>query len=121
LDADNHFSLELGGFFIPPNRRTFTAMGDANGNPVISRPVFDVVQGTERVFLNSDPGNITGTISIENKSEMAGVELNARYHGYLRERLHLEGLLGFRYLRLAERMRIHEDINNVVFPFLTFQ
>lgn len=121
LDANNDFSLDIGGFYLPPNRRTFSAMGDANGNPVISRPIFDVVQGTERVFLNSSPGNITGTLTIENKSEMAGVELNARYHGYFRENIHAEALLGFRYVRLAERMRIHEDIGNVSFPFLTFQ
>jgi hypothetical protein len=120
LGNDNRFSIDIGGFYSFPSRQSATFMGDANGNPVISRPIFDVVLGTERVFLNSAPGNITGTLTVENRAEIGGVELNARYHGYVRERLHTNVLVGFRYLRLAERLRIEEQINNVAPNFLTF-
>ncbi|MBI1830871.1 MAG: BBP7 family outer membrane beta-barrel protein [Planctomycetes bacterium] len=120
LDAGNRFSLELAGFFVLPNSQSFNAVSDANGNPVISRPIFNTADNVEGAFLNALPGKIAGTLSIESKSEMFGLELNARYHAYLREQWHLDGLLGFRYLRLSERMRIREHINPIATDFLSF-
>jgi hypothetical protein len=121
LDNDNCYSLDLSGFFVGPNRQSATFAGDANGNPVLARPLFDVVRGSERVFLNSKPGDITGSLTVDSKADLFGVELNARRHWYVRERLHTDVLIGFRYLHFAERLRIHEQVRNVTPGFLTFQ
>jgi len=120
LDAGNRFSLELAGFFVLPGSQTYNIASDAGGNPVISRPIFNTALGAQGAFLNSMPEKIAGNLSIESKTEMMGLELNARYHAYLREQWHVDGLLGFRYLRLGERMRIREHINPFTNDFLKF-
>ena len=121
LDRDNRFSLDIAGFYTFPNTQTFNTASDAAGNPLIARPIFNVATNLDGAFLNSKPGDLSGNVSIESKSEMVGLELNARYHSYLRERFHLESLVGFRYVRLAERLRIAEQINPISNNFLVFQ
>ena len=121
LDSNDRFSLDIGGFLNFPNKQSVSFGSDANGNPLIARPIFNVVAGREGAFLTSGPGLIAGTTSIETKSEMAGLELNVRYHSYIRERLHVDGLVGFRYVRLAERMQFQDRINPLATDFLTFQ
>jgi hypothetical protein len=120
LDRENRFSLEMAGFLVSPNIQSFSIAADPNGNPTITRPIVDVLTKSERGFLNSLPGVLSGTLSIDNKSELSGIELNARYHSYIRERLHADALVGFRYLRLAERLRIQELLHPLVPGFLTF-
>ncbi len=120
LDPDNRFSLDMCGFLLLPNSQSFGISADPNGNPVISRPIFDVTTRTQGAVLNSLPGAISGSVSIDTKAEMGGIELNARYHSYIRERVHVSSLLGFRYVRLAERMRIAEQINPLTNNFVTF-
>ena len=121
LDDHDRFSIELAGFIITPGKFTYNIAGDANGNPVIARPVFNVASGLEGGFVNSVPGTVTGTFKADFRTDMAGAELNARYHDYVKERLHIDGLLGFRYLRLAERMQLLEQITPIQANFLTFQ
>ena len=121
LDAENRFSLDIGGFQNFARTRSFSLSSDANGNPLIARPIFNVVSNQEVSFLTASPNNLAGTVSIDSKSEMAGLDLNIRYHSYLRERLHLESLVGFRYLRLAERMRFQDQITPLTNDFLQFQ
>src|SRR5947199_336391 len=42
LDEDAHWSLDGGGLFLFTNHTDFAAVSDANGNPVIARPIFNV-------------------------------------------------------------------------------
>lgn len=122
LDCDNDFSLEIVGFWVLPVRQSFSMLSDNNGSPVIARPFLNVVAGREAAFLNSLPANLAGTLSIENKIELIGGELNVRWHGYFRERVRADALVGFRYLRLAERMQIREQISSIgVNNLLVFQ
>ena len=120
LDCANQFSIELGGFYTLPRTQSFGIGSDVNGNPVLARPIFNVVTGIEASFLTAFPGFIAGNLSIESRSEMAGIELNARYHAYIRKRLHVDGLVGFRYLRLDEQVRIEENLNPIANNFVTF-
>ena len=121
LDPCDRFSVDLGGFMNFPSNQSFTLGSDAGGNPLISRPIINTPSGQEGGVLTSAPGFLAGTVSIASKSEMAGLELNLRYHDYVRERLHIDGLVGFRYLRLAERLRIQDQITPLAPDFLTFQ
>ena len=121
LDHDDRFSLEVIGFWLFPNTQSFFIASDDKGNPRIVRPIFRVELGREGFALNSSPNLFAGKLTIDNKSEMAGFELNARYHSYIHERLHADVLLGFRYARLAERLQIDEQIKPVGNGSINFQ
>lgn len=121
LDHDNRFSLDLAGFLLFQNAQSFSITSDDKGNPRILRPIFNVDTNKEGGFLRSQPGSIVGAVTIDNKSDMGGIELNARYHSYIRERLHADVLVGFRYVRLSEQLRIQDQITPLKNNFLTFQ
>jgi hypothetical protein len=121
LDTSNRFSLDVCGFWTAPSTQTFSIASDVNGNPLIARPIFNVDLKREAALINSAPGNVAGALTVDAKSEMAGIEFNARCHAYTMERFHSDFLVGFRYLRLAERLRIQEQINPINDKFLTFQ
>jgi hypothetical protein len=117
LDGCNRFSLDAIGFWLPENTQTFSTSSDPAGNPLIARPFFRTDAGPglprEGDLLVSLPGNLTGTVSVLSRSQLGGVEFNFRYHAYLLERLHADGLVGFRYMRLAEQLGVSELINQL--------
>src|ERR1019366_1450542 len=45
LDGQNRLSLEWRGFLSTPSQSTFSATSDANGNPLLTRPVFSTDLG----------------------------------------------------------------------------
>lgn len=121
LDTQNRFSLEWRGFLSAQSRNTFSIESDANGNPLLTRPVFATDLGDQRVFLTAFPDQFAGRFSVETKSQFGGTEFNAGYHSYNFRRLHAEALVGFRYMRLAESMQIQDNVTGLngfaaVFP-----
>ena len=120
LDQENCFSLECVGIIFAPNTQTFRTVSDPAGNPVLARPVFGTDLGRESSFLTASPNVFAGSINIQTTSQLSGVECNGRWHGYCGERLHFDGLVGLRYLRLAERLQInegHSGLNGIPLPF----
>lgn len=113
LDSENRFSLDLSGLYLFANTQSYLATANQNGFPVISRPYFNVADGFTGQFrlANSFPGLLTGGVAVDARSQMGGLELNARYHGYVQDRYHIESLAGFRYLRFSESLRIREQVN----------
>jgi hypothetical protein len=119
LDHENRFSLEVGGFILFPNTSSFFTSADQNGNPVISRPYFNIgsdpgngLSPNEQFrFANSLQGFLTGTFAVDLKSQMEGFEFNARFHSYIQDRYHIDLLGGFRYLRLDESLQTRELVN----------
>jgi hypothetical protein len=120
LDTCAHWSIDIGGFIIFPSTQSFSVSSDAGGNPIIGRPDFNVLANREGSQLTSFPGSLAGTLTIESKSVLAGVELNGRYHSYWYERFHADALVGFRYLRLSEQLRIADHLTPLTPGFLTF-
>lgn len=120
IDSCDRFSLELAGFLLFPGTQSYTIAGDSNGFPVITRPVFRTESGREGNFVNSLPGNATGTFLADFRTQLGSAEINFRYHEYVKERLHLDALFGFRYLRLREQMQILENVYGLLPGFLTF-
>jgi hypothetical protein len=122
VDKESRFSVDFSGFLAFPNVESVSRISDGNGSPTVARPIVNVTAANPQfAFLTSLPGSIKGDLFIDTKSEMGGIEFNARYHSYLRERFHLEALFGFRYLRLAESLRIQDQITPLRNDFLTFQ
>jgi hypothetical protein len=129
LDCDNRFSAEVGGFYIFPNHVRYSASSDASGNPIITRPVFNVITGVEQAFLDSLPANnIAGTpaiasggVSVDSRADMWGLEANGRCHFCLANGIHADGLFGARYLRLSESLTIADRVQPLADNFVSFQ
>ncbi len=113
LDRENHFSLDVTGFYLVQNTSSFFIGADPNGNPLIARPYFNVADGFNQQyrFVNSQQGLLTGTFAVDMRSQMAGLEFNAAFHSYIQDRYHAELLGGFRYLRLSESLQTSEQVN----------
>ncbi len=93
------------------NSLHFSKMSDSLGNPIIARPFFDVIAGTQGAEQDSNPVfGFAGGSTVDAVSQLYGGELNARWHFQPMERLHVDGLFGFRYLHLAESLTISDNI-----------
>lgn len=114
LDPDNRLSVEWEGLFVIPRRDSLFISSDGAGNPIITRPIFNVLAQQERTFLSSSPNIAAGSTQVEARSEMFGSELNARY--YLqppRQAVRADTLLGFRFLRLSEQITIKDQLTPI--------
>ena len=120
LDDCDHFSLEGVGLYLFPNHATFSQTSDAMGNPVLARPVFNVVAMREAGFVDALPGAAAGGFHIDARSEFAGAEFNAGCHIYAEKRLHAEALVGFRYMHLDEGLTIMDQFQPLVNNTFTF-
>ncbi len=113
LDDQNCYSLEWTGFMAFQRSQSFSVGGDANGNPVIARPFFNVATNAEDAFLVSLPNFFTGTVNVETTSRLYGMEFNARAHKYYGKNLHADGLFGLRYARLSENLTIQDQLTPI--------
>jgi hypothetical protein len=112
----------VGEYLFPRHVKTAVA-SDANGNPILARPVFNVLDQTERAFINSSPGIATGAAFVDARSEFLGSELNLRTLYRPSDCFRLELLGGFRFLRLQETLATRDLLQPLVpgvFTFLGF-
>ena len=121
LDEENRWAVEWRGLYILPHSSHDTAQSDADGNPVITRPFFNVVNQAQSAFADALPGFLAGGIAIDAKSEIFGSELNTHYNFYSSNCLRAGALIGFRYLHLDESLTIQDNVAPLVNNFLTFQ
>ncbi len=109
MNLNDRVYLELQGMIFGPQHTKATFASNANGAPLITRPVFNTVVGEERSFLTSAPGLLAGSTQIEAKSQLFGFEANARYQQNLTPYLSVDGLLGYRRLQLEEDLTIRDQ------------
>ncbi|MFO0927614.1 MAG: BBP7 family outer membrane beta-barrel protein [Gemmataceae bacterium] len=110
LDDQKRWTLEgVGSIWFPSGERFEVNPNPRLGvGPVIARPLFNVLAGEERAFQVNDPA-VAGTSTADTKAELYGYELNLRYHRGLQQ-LHVDGLVGYRFLRLAENLSISDRL-----------
>lgn len=117
----NSVAVEGGGFYLFPRTTQFTAASDSTGNPMLARPFFSVLAGRQGSLFTSFPATqpapgvfipalIAGSTTIDAKSELAGFETNVSLHSYRGSCVHASALAGFRFVRLAENLRIRDNV-----------
>lgn len=104
------WSVEGSGFYIFPESLRFTANSNATGNPIIARPIFDTNRGFERAFVDALPGLASGGVAVDVRTQFEGAEANLGYHYRMSEQIRLDGLFGFRYLRLSDDLTIQDRL-----------
>jgi hypothetical protein len=114
LDEADHCSLEWLGFYNIANNVRFDAASDATGSPIIARPIFDTNLMANRAYLDSTPGFFAGGTSVDMHSQFLGTELNGRIECCLCDRVRIDGLLGFRFLRLTESLTVRDRVTALV-------
>jgi hypothetical protein len=121
LDDADHLSVEGIGLYQFSRHQNFAAASDGNGDPLIGRPIFNVVNQTETSFVDSRDGLAAGGVSVEARSQLIGAEANLKYDFRPTDRLHLDALVGFRFLRLAESLTIRDNLTPLEGAGLTFE
>ncbi len=124
LDDCQTKAIEVSGFFLPGDTQRFDANSANFG--VLARPFFSLNRNQEFSQLTVFPGESTGNISVQNSSNLWGVEANLRCNlccgctpcdecdpcctGW---NYHIDGLAGVRYLNLNEDLSITENVANL--------
>jgi hypothetical protein len=108
LSDDHALGLEASGFGLEQGKFRFAAASDATGTPVLVRP-FGNPAGAEDGARISFPGALAGSVRARSTSRLWGVEANAATTVSETPTLALEGLLGFRYLKLQEKFDVAQN------------
>lgn len=113
LDEAGHYSLDIGAFGIFPNTQSYSIASDAGGNPLIARPIYDTSSNQLESLVTARPGVSSGSLRADVESLLYGGEFNARYHACINKHFKYDFLVGARYIRLAESLDIHENVNGI--------
>ena len=125
---DPAHDVGFGGSFFAKGTDDFSffAASDADGNPVLARPFFDVETRSEEARLVASPNIVSGQLRIHSDSDVLGGT------AYIRRRLlslgpcrRLDLLLGYQFTRIDEDIRFEEqtvdiDPNNPINDGTTF-
>ena len=110
LDCDQKFGLEANFFMLGDAATNFNAMSD--GTPVLARSFFNALTNMPDAELIAFPGVATGQLAIRETSSLLGTGIWARCNICCSPCYRLDALVGYRYLRLTDRLGINEDLTS---------
>ncbi|HEV3083581.1 MAG TPA: BBP7 family outer membrane beta-barrel protein [Gemmataceae bacterium] len=114
FDRGGCWGLE-GSFFITDRQPLHnSAVSDPNGNPLLARPVINALTGQETTALISDPGILSGNVTVNASSRLFGYEANLVNKIARSNDMRLEWLVGFRSIHLDEDLAIIQ--NSLLLP-----
>ncbi len=119
LDDAGIVGLEVSGFLLSNGVNHQLLVSPKPGQPILSRPVFDVLQNAESVYDISYPGSDFGYFELLSRSQLAGAEANLLGYGLGTEAFSLDILAGVRYLDLQEDLELRQH-STLVTPMSTF-
>lgn len=108
-----------GSIFYTPGR-TETFFANTDQFPTLYRPFFAVNRGIpslggqpgeSREIVGAAPIGLRGAIAFEQTSQFWGADLNYRRNLLQGCTTRIDGFVGFRFLRLDERLEVIEDLN----------
>lgn len=120
VNLTDEWSLEASGLWLPTQNLNWRITSDANGNPLLARPVTNVqAGGIPGAFLTSVPGSVAGTTQIQASSVIWGVDGLAAYRFAVTPYLTGQFLIGYRNMELQEGLTIADSITPLT-PSFTF-
>ena len=108
LDCEQHWGVEASFFMLDTSARHFTAA--SGGTPILARPFFNAVTGRPDAELVAFPGVLSGQVSVGESSTLLGAGAWLRKNVCCGDCSRLDALVGYRYLRLSDRLGIREDL-----------
>ncbi|TWT84810.1 hypothetical protein CA13_62910 [Planctomycetes bacterium CA13] len=121
LNQQGTWGIEGEYFLLSGDSDNYT--GSGNGAPIIARPFFDTTNDRETAQLVSYPGLVNGTTAITSESDLKSALVNARVSLLPTypticpqdcERDRVDWLVGYRYLKLSDRLGFVEDLESQV-------
>jgi hypothetical protein len=107
------FGIE-GNLFALEEETTIFQASSPTGTPILARPFFDIQLLAENARLLASPGFSTGSVVIEANTELQGGELLLRHMVSPPSGILTGVLLGYRYARLDDDLRITESLTQGV-------
>jgi len=92
--------------YLGLGRRTARFRDSSEGSPILARPVFDTGAGREAAMLIAYPNLLRGSVAVDASTELQSAEVLWRSLLVARCEARLDFLLGYRFARLDERLRI---------------
>ncbi len=127
LDAAQHVAVEAGGFALQQASAPYDVRADSTGSPGLPIPLYNSIfylgeggcnpnqafcgtgAGEDRAPV-TDPGNLTGSVSISNTLQLWGLHANAVENVIRTPTWDVNVLGGFRYLNLSEDFNMYSTI-----------
>jgi hypothetical protein len=108
LDCEQRWGVEANFFMLEDATDRFDAA--SNGNPILARPFFNAITNRPDAELIAFPGLTTGNVSAAETSRLLGAGAWLRRNVCCGDCYRLDALVGYRYLRLRDRLGIDEDL-----------
>lgn len=112
LDERHTLGIEAGYFVLIQQSKEVSDASDSYGNPVMARPVISAKTGAAGVYYDALPGQIIGSVEMQQRSEFQGANLDGNFNLIQTQTVRLDGLVGFRYLSLVESMNVYDETTN---------
>jgi hypothetical protein len=110
LDCEQRWGIEANYFELEDGTTRFDAA--SSGNPILARPFFNALTGRPDAELIAFPGVSTGSFSAAETTSLLGAGIWLRRNLCCGECYRLDALVGYRYLRLSDRLGIREDLTS---------
>jgi hypothetical protein len=111
LDDCQRIGLEADFFMLETLGSGLSA--SSTGNPILARPFFDAVLGQQSSELVAFPGRVAGTVSAgESSTGLLGADALLRCNLCCRCDSRLDLVAGYRFLRLADRVEVTENLTS---------
>ena len=108
LDCNQTLGVEASFFMLANSSSGFDAA--SSGNPILARPFLNTMTGMPDAELVAFPGIVTGAVSARETSELLGAGIWLRHNLCCGCCYRVDALLGYRYLRLTDRLGIGESL-----------
>ncbi len=112
--------MELSGFAFNKNLSLFGAASNANGSPLLARPVALLTQPTltlapsQSVYLASFPGIGNGGIGVNSSINLWGTDVDFFMNCLDNGVIQVDAIAGYKYAQLNETLRINSFFNSFV-------
>ncbi len=106
FDARQSVGIEAGYLGFGREAARFSAT--STDTPIIARPFFDTQLGAQSAMLAAHPDFLEGSVSCSVASQLQAVEVLLRREVFQRNRGRTDILVGWRYARLDESVRIDQ-------------
>lgn len=111
LDHQQTLGLEASFFALGDATTDFSAA--SGGNPILARPFFNAAIGQPDAELVALPGVLSGQVAATESSTFLGAGAWLRHNLCCNACFRLDGLLGYRYLRLTDQLGITENLTSI--------
>ncbi len=108
---DRRYGYEISGFSLEQKSNSFYAQSANNGVPVLARPFIDATNNSPAVLTISQPNLANGNVLVATSNRIFGAEVSGivnMYRGCPTDgaRFTANGLLGFRFMEIDEKLEI---------------